>query len=246
MTGLRDAVAFLTRVPIGSAQPDLTRSVPWFPVVGLAIGAVVGGVYFGCSLVLPPLVAASLAVLAGVLLTGALHEDALADTADALGAREPGRALRIMKDPTHGTYGVVALALSLLLRVGSIAELHAIALGVLPAAHAVSRGAAVVLLGTVSPASSDGLGASYTAAVSTRRAAVTGVVAAVLATAAGGPWALAGIAAVALVTFAAGRFAVHRFGGLTGDVLGAVQQVTELVVLVPAAALVVTGHTAWW
>lgn len=246
MSGLRDAVAFLTRVPTGSARPDLARSVPWFPVVGLAIGAVVGAVYFGCALVLPPLVAATLAVLAGVLLTGALHEDALADAADALGARHQSDALRIMKDPTHGTYAVVALVLSLLLRVGAIAELHVTALGVLPAAHALSRGAAVVLLGTVRPASGGGLGASYAAAVSRRRAAVTGIVAAVLATAAGGPWTLAGIAAVALVTFGAARFTVRRFGGLTGDVAGATQQLAELVILVPAAALVMTGHTSWW
>ncbi|HEX6447590.1 MAG TPA: adenosylcobinamide-GDP ribazoletransferase [Streptosporangiales bacterium] len=246
MTGLRDAVSFLTRVPVGSARPDLARSVPWFPLVGLVIGAVVAGVYFACTLIVSPLVAATLAVLAGVLLTGALHEDALADAADALGAREPGDALRIMKDPTHGTYGVIALALSLLLRIGATAELHVTALGVLPAAHALSRGAAVVLLGTVSPASSGGLGASYAAVVSRRRAVVTAVVAAVLATAAGGPWTLAGIAAVALVTFAMGRLAVRRFGGLTGDVAGATQQLAELVILVPAAALVTTGHTAWW
>lgn len=246
MRGLRDAVAFLTRVPTGSARPDLARSVPWFPVVGLAIGAVVGGVYVAAALVLPPLVAAGLAVLVGVVGTGALHEDALADTADALGAHDPGAALRIMKDPTHGTYGIVALVLGLLLRTGAVAELHVTALGVLPAAHALSRGAAVVLLGTARPANGGGLGASYAAVVSRRRAAVTGVVAAVLATAAGGPWAVAGVAAVAVVTFVAGRFAVRRFGGLTGDVAGAVQQLAELVILVPAAALVTTGHTTWW
>lgn len=246
MKGLRDAVAFLTRVPVGSVRPDLARSVPWFPVVGLAIGAVVGGVYVAAAFVLPALVAAGIAVLAGVLVTGALHEDALADTADALGAREPGDALRIMKDPTHGTYGIVALVLSLLLRSGAIAELHVTALGVLPAAHALSRGASVVLLGTVRPANAGGLGASYAAVVSRRRAAVTGVVAAVLATAAGGPWTLAGVAAVTLVTGAVGWFSVRRFGGLTGDVAGAVQQLSELVILVPAAALVTTGHVAWW
>ncbi|MBO0828259.1 MAG: adenosylcobinamide-GDP ribazoletransferase [Streptosporangiales bacterium] len=246
MRGLRDAVAFLTRVPGGAARPDLARSVPWFPVVGLAIGAAVGGVYVAAAYVLPALVAAGLAVLAGVLATGALHEDALADTADALGARGPADALRIMKDPVHGTYGIVALVLSLLLRTGAVSGLHVTALGVLPAAHALSRGAAVVLLGTVRPANFGGLGASYAAAVSRRRAAVTGVVAVVLATAAGGPWTLAGVAAVALVTFAAGRFALRRFGGLTGDVAGAVQQLTELVILVPAAALVATGHTTWW
>lgn len=246
MTGLRDAAAFLTTVPAGAARPDLARSVPWFPVVGLAIGAVVGGVYVALAFVLPLLVAGAIAVLAGVLLTGALHEDALADTADALGAREPSEALRIMKDPTHGTYGIVALVLSLLLRTGATAELHITALGVLPAAHALSRGASVVLLGTLRPAGTDGIGASYAAAVSRRRAVATGVLAAVLATAAGGPWTLAGVAAVAVVTFAMARFAVRRFGGLTGDVAGAVQQVCELVVLVPAAALVTTGHTTWW
>src|SRR5205823_10740767 len=126
----------------------------WFPVVGALLGLGAAGVYAGTRLVLPSLVAATLAVCVAVLLTGAFHEDGLADTADAIGGgwnRED--ALRILKDPTHGTYGVLAIALSVLLRVGAVAALDGwAALAVLPAAHALSRGAAVGLLGWARPA----------------------------------------------------------------------------------------------
>src|SRR5439155_23856293 len=90
VTGLRGAVAFLTRVPIGRAasEIDLARSVPYVPVVGALVGLAVAGVDIGVRTVLLGLPAAALAVTVGVVLTGALHEDGLADTADAFGARD--------------------------------------------------------------------------------------------------------------------------------------------------------------
>ena len=94
MRGLLGAVAFLTRVPVPpavTAGTDLARAVAWFPVVGGGVGLVVGAVTVGAGAVAPPLVAAVLAVGAGLLLTGAFHEDGLADTFDAVGA-EIGRA----------------------------------------------------------------------------------------------------------------------------------------------------------
>ena len=111
VTGLRGAVTFLTRVPIGYAavEIDLARSVPFVPVVGALVGLAVAGADIGVGAVLPRLPAAALAVTVGVVLTGALHEDGLADTADALGARDRADVLRILRDPAHGTYGVLAL-----------------------------------------------------------------------------------------------------------------------------------------
>jgi len=84
--GLLGAVSFLTRVPTGTGavQPaEMARFVPWFPLVGALVGAAVGGLYAGASALLPPLVAAAVAVTAGVAVTGAFHEDGLGDTADA-------------------------------------------------------------------------------------------------------------------------------------------------------------------
>src|SRR5439155_19707542 len=121
----------------------------------------------------PPVVASTLTVGLGVGLTGALHEDGLADLADALGGRSREEALRILRDPAHGTYGVVAIGLSLVLRVGAVAALDRWAgLAVLPAAHALSRSGSVGLLWAMRPASNEGLGAAFARAVDPRRAAL--------------------------------------------------------------------------
>ena len=147
MKGLLGAVSFLTRVPVGGGireAGELAGSVPWFPVVGAGVGLAEAGVYAGARMLLPPLVAASLAVVAGILLTGAFHEDGLGDTADAFaGGWDRESTIRILKDPRLGTFGVLAVAAGLLLRVGAVAALApGAALAALPAAHALSRATA--------------------------------------------------------------------------------------------------------
>ena len=166
MRGLRAAVGLLTRVPvgrIGSDQLDTSRAIAWLPVVGAVIGVVVAGGYGLLVQLLPNLAAAALAVTLGIVITGALHEDGLADTVDAFGAGGgPEETLRILKDPTHGTYGVIALVLSILLRVLALAALPVTtALLALPAVHALGRGGAVGLIGLMPPATGDGLGAAH-------------------------------------------------------------------------------------
>ena len=181
MKGLLGAVSFLTRVPVGGGvrgAGELARSVPWFPVVGAGVGLAEAGVYAGARMLLPPLVAAGLAVVAGILLTGAFHEDGLGDTADAFaGGTDRDSTVRILKDPRLGTFGVLAVAASLLLRVVAVAALApGAALAALPAAHALSRAAAVGAMTTFPAAADTGLGASYALALSRRRA-LTGVAA---------------------------------------------------------------------
>jgi adenosylcobinamide-GDP ribazoletransferase len=149
--GLLGAVSFLTRVPTGTGArrpEELAGSVPWFPVVGAGVGLAVAAVYGGARLALPPLPAAALAVVAGICLTGAFHEDGLGDTADAFaGGWDRESTARILKDPRLGTFGVLAVAGSLLLRVAAVAALApAAALAALPAAHALSRAAAVAAM----------------------------------------------------------------------------------------------------
>src|SRR6266498_18912 len=111
--GLAAALTFLTRIPLARSillgGDDVARAGVGFPLVGAAIGAASGGLAFGLADPLSPLVAAGLAVAAATLLTGALHLDALADTADALGARSRERALAIMRESTVGAFAVVAL-----------------------------------------------------------------------------------------------------------------------------------------
>jgi adenosylcobinamide-GDP ribazoletransferase len=194
-------------------------------------------------------VASTAAVALGVILTGAFHEDGLADTADALGGRDREQALQILKDPSHGTYGVLAVVLSVLIRVGGIAALDGwAAFAVLTSAHALSRGSAAVLLRALAPAAAEGLGASYAGVATTREVVLGAGAALLLALAAMGPWALPAGALAGLGAGAIGVLARRRFGGTTGDVVGAAQQVGEVVVLALGAAVVVGGwgSPAWW
>jgi adenosylcobinamide-GDP ribazoletransferase len=245
--GLLGAVSFLTRVPVGDrvrGPRDLAAAVPWFPLVGAGVGLAVGGVYAGARQLLPPLPAATLAVVAGIGLTGAFHEDGLGDSADALaGHHDRDSTVRILKDPRLGTFGVLAVAASLLLRAGAVAALTpGVALAALPAAHALSRAAAVGVMASFPVAGETGLGASYALALSRRRAllgAAAGLAAAVVLAGTTALWAAA-VAALAAVLLA--RLATRRIGGVSGDVLGAVQQLGELAVLLAAAAAVTTGR----
>ena len=249
--GFRAAVSFLTRVPAdhGSAG-DLPASISWFPVVGGLVGLSIGLTFVASREVLPPFVAATVAVAFGVFVTGALHEDGLADSADALaGGRDREEALRILRDPRHGTFGVLAILVSLLLRVGSVAALGRWeAVAALASAHALSRGAAVSLTATVRPAASDGLGASFAGAARVGRVWAGAVVAAAVAALLMGVWAVPALSAVALGTAAVARLSLGKIGGVTGDVAGAAEQVTEVLVLVLSAAVTANGWGTlpWW
>jgi adenosylcobinamide-GDP ribazoletransferase len=244
--GFVAAVQFLTRVPVRGGGDEPT-AVVWVPVVGALLGAAVGGIAAGMGEILPAAVAAAVAVLFGVTLTGAFHEDGLADTADAFaGGWTRERRLEILEDPRHGTYGVAALSGSIVVRVVAVASLGpAAAFAGLVAAHALARGAAVATMGAVPPAKPDGLGAGYARSVTPVRAVLAALVAvAVAALATGwwaGPLAVTAAAAAVLVVYWAWR----AIGGITGDVLGAIEQVAECAVLV-----VVTGLAAhydlWW
>ena len=245
---LRRAWAFLTRLP-GGAHPrddrELGRSVPWFPVVGAVIGGLSGAVYWVLHGPLGALIAAVLAVAASAAATGAFHEDGLADTADALGGTTRPRRLEIMKDSRVGTFGVLALVLSTLVRVFAVSSLAPLdSLIALVVAHTLGRATAVATMGVAPAASSTGLGHSYTAHLP--RAWTAAVVIASSAAAAG----LGLPGAVALAAAAAGAaivclMAYRAFGGTTGDVLGAIEQVGEMAVLVSAASLVATHGWSW-
>ncbi len=179
MRGLGAAITLLTRIPIGSAdwdRNDLNRSVKWIPIVGGLIGLVVAVAYAGLVSVMPAIAAAGLAVALGVLVTGAFHEDGLADTVDGFGGgSDRDEKLRIMKDPVHGTYGVLALVFSVVVRVGALATLGAgSAFALLPAVHALSRGGAIGLMAALPPASTEGLAAAHSES-GLRRQVLTGV-----------------------------------------------------------------------
>jgi adenosylcobinamide-GDP ribazoletransferase len=240
MSGFRVALSFLTRIPAGvgpQSEEQLARAVPWFPIIGALIGLVAAAVYALASTLWFEFVAAALAIISGVLLTGALHEDGLADTMDAFGGgRGREQTERILKDPTVGTFGVVTLVASFVLRTAALAMLPVeSAWWVLPAAHALSRGVAIGTLGWVPPAG-EGLGAGYGRSVT--RARAIGAIAAGLAIAALtiGLNALIAGAVCGIAAWGWSRAAVKRLGGLSGDVLGSIQQTGELATLLIAAA----------
>src|SRR5918996_1508986 len=179
------------------------------------------------------LLAVPLIRLAAVALTGGLHEDGLGDPFDALGATSRADALRILSDPAHGTYGLLALVVGTTVRVFALGSLRPVtALGVLVAAHALARAAAVSVLLAMPAAKDHGLAVSHASGVSRRPAIATASVGIALAGVGMGPWALPAVALVAAGAALVGFAALRRFGGITGDVLGAVEQVGEVAVVV--------------
>jgi adenosylcobinamide-GDP ribazoletransferase len=241
--GFSTATGFLTRVPIGaSTEGDwrLADAVWAFPLVGAGIGAVAAFVYLAAELIgLGDGPAALLAVLAGLCLTGALHEDGFADTADGFfGGGDRQSRLAIMRDSRHGTYGVLAIVLSVALRAAALAQTgEAVYAGLaLIAAHAASRAMFPAAMWALAPARADGLGAEAgrPRAAPVVTAAAIGLV---IALAALGPaMGLTAFAASAAAVVAAALVARRLIGGYTGDVLGALQQIAEIVMLLAAAA----------
>lgn len=245
--GLLGALQFLTRVPLRlRSAPDLGRAVPWFPVAGAIVGVIVGGVAVAMMELVPPLVAASVAILFGVVLTGAFHEDGLADTADAMGGWSPEQRREILKDSRHGSYGVAAMCGSIVVRVTCLAALGpAVAFASLVAAHTIGRGAAVAVMGLAAPVPEQGLGADYARALSPRRA-VLGVLAALaIASLSVGWWVGPFVIAAGCGALAVSAVARRAFGGVSGDILGAVEQVGECLVLIVATGLALR-HPLWW
>ena len=239
------AVGFLTSVPVrrrGAAEPaDLLAGATLFPLVGAALGALVGGTAALLTPALPALLAATLAVALELALTGALHADALADSADGLGGRDRDHALAIMRDHSLGAYGAAALTLDLLAKTVALAALaeHGAVLPVV-AAYAVSRAAPLPLAAALPYArSGDGIGRLLAERFGKRSAAFGLILAAVIAVAATGPEAATTLACLVLVVAAVGALAHRRIRGVTGDVMGAATELTATVALVVASGVAV-------
>ncbi|TSE33828.1 Adenosylcobinamide-GDP ribazoletransferase [Tepidimonas taiwanensis] len=260
------ALQFFTRIPVtgrlaawvGYSPAMLRASAAYFPAVGWVVGGVTAAVMAAALWGLPPLaaapwVAALLATAAGVALTGAFHEDGLADTADALGGVVPReRALAIMKDSRIGSYAAVTLVLALLLKVGLLALLaqagvHT-AVAALFLAHVVSRWTPLWIIRTLPYVGDEAhtKAKPLADAISTRALAV-GTLWCIGAGLVAGRWlsveVLGAAATGALLALAAMRaWLDRRLQGFTGDTLGATQQVTELAVYLGIA--VALGLTA--
>ena len=243
---LRDlAVAgtFLTRLPFRPTPPvdmaDLGPAARVFPLIGILVGITGGAaVWLAAEAGLQPMVCAIIGLAATAWITGALHEDGLADFADGIGARDRTRRLAIMRDSRIGTFGVLALIFSIGLKAALLTGFHGSGLMAvaLIGAAAASRGVMPVVMFVLAPARADGLGrdAGRPTTLEMGTAALFSIAILVILF----DWqpTLLALALALISTALLGWLAQRRLGGYTGDVLGAVQQVAEVCILIAAGA----------
>jgi adenosylcobinamide-GDP ribazoletransferase len=247
LRGVRAAFTFLTRIPVGGfpyADADWRWSSAHFPMVGAVVGAIMAATWWlAAPLGVAP--ACVLALIASLVVTGGFHEDGLADTADALGGGyDRARVLAILKDSRIGAFGGLALASTLLLRAALLVELGALAPAALVATQAASRMPPIWLMAVLPYATAD---AESKSRQINRAGAAQAVVASGWTVALGGALVVAGVlpalaalvaltAAVPVAALLGWRF-WRRVGGVTGDFLGATQQVVEAAMLAALVAV---------
>ncbi len=236
------ALSFLTIVPVRLHDDDfptlLTRSVWWFPVVGLLIGCWCAGMRSIVEPVLSPSVDAVVCVALLAAAHGGFHLDGLADTADGCAAPvDRTRALEIMRDSRVGTFGVLALMLCLGLKVAAIGDMSATRVPWALVTAAVSGRSAVLLVpAMLPPARPDGLGRLFAEACGWKTVVYALAIAAAVGWLGLGGFGMAAVSAAAVGTGVAAMAAYRRLGGFTGDILGAVSELSETIVLVVCAA----------
>ena len=242
---LATAATFLTRLPwvarFGRPEAaELARASRYFPLIGVLIGALVALAYAITLLVFTPAVAAVLALTCGVLLTGAFHEDGLADTADGLGGSfERARKLEIMRDSRLGTYGTLALLLLMLAKFSALQTYGAWdAVLALIVAHTLARASSLALIawlpyvreGSSFKPLADGVGRA--------ELLIAGLISGAVVFLALDPrTGLALIALSAVIVLLSGWFYRRQLGGITGDCLGASNQLIELAILLALSSV---------
>ena len=242
------AVQFLTRIPVRGV-PDWAydeaggkrAALAFFPAVGILVATIAAGVYAaGTALGLNALAVAVLTVVSSAIVTGAFHEDGLADVCDGLGPHTREDALRVMRDSRIGTFGGVGLWMLLTLKASGIASLPPAHLwAALVAAHMLARWSSLPLSMALPYArEAKGANAGIAALVTGRETAIATLITIMVI------WASLGVVhgsllflGAALVAAATGWFYKNKFGGVTGDCLGATNQLVEVATLLTAARL---------
>lgn len=233
------AIGLLTRLPLPRGLvPDGPGAGAWaFPLAGLLIGALQGGLFALLLTGLPPMVAAGLVLGFGLLLTGGLHEDGLADCADGLGGgRSRAQCLELMRDSRIGAYGTLALILGLGLRWAALASLADMPLVALMLVGAVSRMPMALIMATMPLARKDGAAAGVGGASPRAACAALGIAALVAFSLIGWSGLLLTLLPL-LVVLPLTWQASAKLAGYTGDVLGAAQQLAEIALLIALTTL---------
>lgn len=246
MTSFFDALEFLTRVRLRGSAPNLdavARSQMWFPTIGLLIGVALLGIDRAATRALPDVSIDVILVVALALITGALHLDGLADAADGLfGAHDRERRLEIMRDVHAGTYAIVAVVCVLALKwAGLVALPGDVRFEAIVLAPCLARFAMVVSIAAFPYARASGMGASFRTNAWPVAVLFGGTVALAASVALLGVDGLFLVAIAVACAAAIGAYALRAVGGMTGDLYGAVVEVTEAAVLLGIAALSATG-----
>ena len=237
LAALLFAVQMLTRVPIPASlafsEERQKNAIGYYAFAGAGVGLFTAAIWWGALLVFPASIAVLLSMLAGLLLTGAFHEDGLADTMDGLGGRDATASLSIMRDSRIGAYGAVALISALGVKAAALLALPGELLPMsLLAAHCGSRFSAVCVVATSSYA-----GSETNTKPTARGIDTAGMIKSVLTVAVVFALTLTAIPASALIAGIAGLLLGHgasrllyerKLRGYTGDCLGATQQFSEL------------------
>jgi adenosylcobinamide-GDP ribazoletransferase len=232
------ALQFLTRLPISVTNEftseRMTASVRYYPLVGLLIGAIAATTFAVSLIVFPTVIAVLISTSLGILLTGAFHEDGLADTFDGIGGGSSSTAsLEIMKDSRIGVYGMLALTLALALKIAGLSAMpSATCVVALLSAHAISRWSSVVVIATSTYVRDDGTGKPTAEGIG-MPSFMFATLPVILATAVLYCYTSPLEAAGALIGLALAHILIRlyferKIGGYTGDCLGAAQQASEL------------------
>ena len=246
MKGFLTALQFLTIIKVredpGLTGEQLGSSMAYFPLVGLAIGLVLVGVRFGASHVFPSILADGFVIIALVVITGGLHLDGFADTADGLaGGKDRERILAIMKDSRIGSFAVIGLILLLLLKLFALMEVPAsVKTATLLVVPVLGRWS-TVQLAALFPYARSGHGTAQAFAGFTGKLEylVASLITALIVV---GLFPLRGvilIIATAALAFGTGYFFKRRIGGVTGDIMGATCELVEVTTLLLVCALCV-------
>ena len=224
---MRVALQFLTIIPVPAPLEPPGAAAAWYPAVGALIGLIAAAAWH------TPM-QATLAIAAAIVITGGLHEDGLADVADAIRAgRSRQRMFEILKDSRVGAYGAIALVLSILIRWQAMAKLTGNVWWKFALAFAVAR-AAMVLIAATTPSAAPGLGEAFVASIPKYAPILVAAQCAALAYPVGARGWIALVAVAAAVMLARAWF-LRRLGGITGDCLGFTCQAAEATALVALA-----------
>jgi adenosylcobinamide-GDP ribazoletransferase len=233
--GFWAALQFLTVFPTPLRHEvtakALSQSLTYFPLVGLILGAILLGLYYGLTLILPPSVVNALLIIALVILTGAHHLDGLIDTCDGvIAGKSKDERLAIMSDSQVGAFGIVGAILLLLLKYVSLSS--AAILPALLLMPTLSRWTMVSIIFTFPYAKSSGMGLAFKQGANWQRLTIATAIALIAAVALLKWWGLALMAALWLIAFGISSYFRSRLGGLTGDNYGAINELTEVLVLI--------------